>query len=99
MGDLLTRLIFVKIFKKKNQNLVFHFYCFNNQNYKNLKKNNIPTKIIKYTYFNLFIKKIMMTLYRNNFIKLFGLSYFEKELINDKIDLIFLHTQHPKQSY
>ena len=33
-----------------------------------------------------------MTLYRNNFIKLFGLSYFEKELIKDKIDLIFLHT-------
>ena len=31
----------------------------------------------------------MMTLYGNNFIKLFGLSYFEKELIKDKIDLIF----------
>lgn len=75
--------------KNKNKNLVFRFYCFNNQNYKNLKNNNIPTKIIKYTYFNLFIKKIMMTLYRNNFIKLFGLSYFEKELIKDKIDLIF----------
>ncbi len=75
--------------KNKDQNLVFHFYCFNNQNYKNLKKNNIPTKIIKYTFFNLFIKKIMMTLYGNNFLKLFGLSYFEKELIKDKIDLIF----------
>lgn len=75
--------------KNKDKNLAFHFYCFNNQNYKNLKKNNIPSKIIKYTYFNLFIKKIMMMLYKNNIIKIFGLSYFEKELIKDKIDLIF----------
>lgn len=75
--------------KSKNDNLVFHFYCFNNQNYKNLNKNNIPTKIIKYTFFNIFIKKIMMIFHRNNFIKMFGLSHFEKELIKDKIDLIF----------
>lgn len=75
--------------KSKNDNLVFHFYCFNNQNYKNLNKNNIPTKIIKYTFFDIFLKKIMMIFHRNNLIKIFGLSHFEKELIKDKIDLIF----------
>ena len=75
--------------KNKNDNLVFHFYCFNNQNYKNLNKNNIPTKIIKYTFFDIFIKKIMMMLYRSNLLKIFGLSHFEKEMIKDKIDLIF----------
>ena len=75
--------------KNKNDNLVFHFYCYNNQNYKNLIKDNIPTKIIRYTFFNIFIKKIMMMLYRSNLIKIFGLSHFEKELIKDKIDLIF----------
>jgi glycosyltransferase involved in cell wall biosynthesis len=75
--------------KNKNGNLVFHFYCFKNKNYISLKKNNISTKIIKYTFFDIFIKKFMMLFYRSNLIKIFGLSHFEKELIKDKIDLIF----------
>ncbi len=75
--------------KNKNENIVYNFYCFNNQSYEHLKKKKISTKIIKYTFFDLFIKKIMMIFYKSNFVKLFGISHFEKELLKDNIDLIF----------
>jgi glycosyltransferase involved in cell wall biosynthesis len=78
--------------KNTNKNLNFKFYCFNEPTFINLEKQKIFSKIIKYSYFNIFINKIMMSSFKTTFFKLLGISHFEKVIINDKIDLVlFTH--------
>lgn len=78
--------------KNTNNNLNFKFYCFNKTTFINLEKQKIFSKIIKYSYFNLFKKKLMMYSFKTSFFKIFGISHFEKVIINDKIDLVlFTH--------